>query len=107
MIKSVLVLLLFLAACNSERSQELALTSEERPVEELYNAALDASKAGRYKLAARLFEEVERQHPYSQWATQAQLMYGFTLYEDKRYDEAISALNRFIDLNPTLSLIHI
>ncbi|HET8729179.1 MAG TPA: outer membrane protein assembly factor BamD, partial [Alphaproteobacteria bacterium] len=50
--------------------------------------------------AADLFEEVERQHPYSQWATRAQLMAAYSLYEALEYDEAIIALDRFIQLHP-------
>ena len=46
------------------------------------------------------FEEVERQHPYSQWATRAQLMSAYAFYEANDYDEAVAAARRFIDLHP-------
>jgi outer membrane protein assembly factor BamD len=32
---------------------------------------------GDYVTAAKLFDEVERQHPYSSWARRAQLMSAF------------------------------
>ncbi len=75
-------------------------TREERPVEELYNAAAAALDDGDYNEATTLFEEVERQHPYSQWATRAELMAAFASYRDQRYDEAVLALDRFIELHP-------
>ena len=46
------------------------------------------------------FGEVERQHPYSVWATQAQLMAAYAHYQRNKYDEAVAALDRFIKLNP-------
>ena len=52
----------------------------------------------RYREATRLFEDVEREYPYSQWATKAQLMAAFAAYKGDRYDEAILAIDRFIDL---------
>src|SRR3546814_17527961 len=49
---------------------------------------------------ANLFDEVERQHPYSQWATRAQLMAAYALYQAMEYDDAVIALDRFIQLHP-------
>ncbi len=39
-----------------------------------------------YKEAAQQFEEVERQHPYSQWATRAQIMAAYAQYQAMDYD---------------------
>jgi outer membrane protein assembly factor BamD len=69
-------------------------------VEVLYNRALDDLSAQDYKNAAKEFEEVDRQHPYSVWATKAQIMAAFTYYEENKYDDAIIALDRFIQLHP-------
>jgi outer membrane protein assembly factor BamD len=87
-----------LVACSGDKE---SLEYVERPVEELYNEAVDAAVTGDYRKAAPLFDEVERQHPYSVWATQAQLMAAYSLYQSNRYDDAINALDRFIQLNPT------
>jgi len=76
-------------------------TYVERPVEEIYNEAYDAALTGDFKKAAPLFDEVERQHPYSVWATQAQLMAAYSLYQANNYTEAVNALDRFIQLNPS------
>ncbi len=85
-----------LTACASEEEVYV-----ERPVEELYNEAMDALEGERYEAATRLFDEVERQHPYSAWATKAQLMAAFGYYQRNEYDEAIVALDRFIQLHPS------
>jgi len=86
-----------LAACSSD---DAAKVEENKPVEELYTGAANALDAEDYEEATRLFEEVERQHPYSQWATRAELMAAYSSYKDMRYDEAILALDRFIELHP-------
>src|SRR5918995_1913001 len=72
----------------------------ERPVETIYSEAAAAMDQERYKEAARLFDEVERQHPYSQWATRAQLMSAYAQYQANSYDEAVAAAERFIELHP-------
>jgi outer membrane protein assembly factor BamD len=90
------VALFALAACG-EREEEYV----ERPVEELYNNAVNAMSNQNYRRAARLFDEVERQHPYSVWATRAQLQSAYAHYQTNKYDDAIVALDRFIQLNPS------
>ncbi len=89
------VLSLFLVACASDPEPYV-----ERPVEDIYNEAVDLLLAGDYGSAARQFDEVERQHPYSQWSTRAQVMAAFAYYENGDYDEAIFAADRFIQLHP-------
>ncbi|HTR86887.1 MAG TPA: outer membrane protein assembly factor BamD [Reyranella sp.] len=75
-------------------------TYKEQPVEVLYNRALDDLGAQDYKHAAKEFEEVDRQHPYSVWATKAEIMAAFTYYQSNKYDDAIIALDHFIELHP-------
>ena len=81
-----------------------AATTEETYVEKgpepFYNEAMDALEAGRYVEAREGFNEVERQHPYSIWATRAQLMSAYSSYQANDYVEAILALDRFIRLHP-------
>ncbi len=88
-----------LVACSSNEETSL-LVQEEKPVEVLYNEALDTALNESPKAAAPKFEEVERQHPYSKWATQAQIMAAWAFYEDNQYPRAIASLDRFIELNP-------
>ena len=86
-----------LAACGDREEDQYV----ERPVEELYNDAVNAMSSQQYRRAARLFDEVERQHPYSVWATRAQLQAAYAHYQTNRYDDAVVALDRFIQLNPS------
>ena len=55
---------------------------------------------GDYEQAAKLFDEVERQHPYSVWARRAQLMSAFNYYLSQKYTEAISSAQRFVSIHP-------
>jgi len=87
---------ILLAACSSNEAPEYV----ERPVSELYNGAQDLLDAKEYQKAAQAFDEVERQHPYSVWATKATLMSAYSYYQDNKYDDAINALDRFISLHP-------
>jgi outer membrane protein assembly factor BamD len=53
-----------------------------------------------YKGAAKKFEEVDRQHPYSDWARKALIMSAFAYYEARSYDDSITAARRYISLHP-------
>jgi outer membrane protein assembly factor BamD len=85
-------------ACSGNTDDKPAYV--ERPVHELYNQATNALEKRNFEVAAKLFDEVERQHPYSLWATKAQLMAGYAFYEANLYDDALVAINRFIQLHP-------
>lgn len=92
---------LALSACGGQsEKQKLASLEAEGPAEGIYNRAQAALDAGQYGEAGKLFDEVERQHPYSQYAIQAQLNSAFSAYKALRYDDAIIALDRFIELHP-------
>ena len=71
-----------------------------RDVNTLYSLAKDRMDEGRYDLAAKLFDEVERQHPYSVWARRAQLMSAFSYYLDSKYSDAVSSAQRFLTIHP-------
>ena len=91
-------IVLGLAACDLFDEEEDVYA--EQPVEQLYNQALDELVSANYREAAKLFDEVERQHPYSVWASKAQVMAAFSHYQSNAYDDAINALDRFIQLHP-------
>jgi outer membrane protein assembly factor BamD len=84
-----------LFACSKE-----AEVYQERPVEELYDSAHADMMDGRFEQAAKGFDEVERQHPYSVWATRAQIMAAFSHYQSGDYDQTVLAAKRFVDLHP-------
>jgi outer membrane protein assembly factor BamD len=73
----------------------------EEPADKLYNEGLyllNDKKSN--KEAAKKFEEVDRQHPYSDWARKALIMVAFTYYQDGDYDNAIASAKRYILLHP-------
>ncbi len=88
-----------LAACGGGGGKE-KFAYVERPAEGLYSDAAEAMERRRYDRAIPLFEEVERQHPYSTWARRAMLMKAFSYYRQNDYDEAIASLDQFISLHP-------
>jgi len=90
---------LALGACS--RGDRVEDTYIEGSVEELYNRGTDFMLAGNFKEAARFFAEVDRQHPYSSWATRAQLMAAYSYYRNRQYSTAEAALERFIRLHPS------
>ena len=71
-----------------------------RDVNTLYNAAKDKLDNKQYEVAAALFDEVERQHPYSPWARRAQLMSSFSYYMATKYNESVSSSRRFLSIHP-------
>ena len=71
-----------------------------RDVNSLYSAAKRSMDQGDYLQAAKLFDEVERQHPYSVWARRAQIMSAFNYYLAKKYPDAVSSANRFLTIHP-------
>jgi outer membrane protein assembly factor BamD len=71
------------------------------PADKLYNEGLFLLNNRRdYKAAAKKFEEVDRQHPYSEWARKALVMSAFAYYENKEYDEAVTAARRYVNMHP-------
>ena len=71
-----------------------------RDVSSLYTAAKRSMDKGDYEQAAKLFDEVERQHPYSVWARRAQLMSAFNYYLARKYTDAINSAQRFVTIHP-------
>lgn len=81
-------------------SPNLVAVDDAEPVAKLYNAGLEKMNDGQYRTAAKKFAEVERQHPYSKWATRALIMQAYSQYQRNSYDLAVNASKRFITLHP-------
>jgi outer membrane protein assembly factor BamD len=92
------VLLFSLSACGGGADE--TVLEPEKPAEQLYSEAQALLQNGSWQQAANAFEEVERQHPYSELAKRAQVEAAYAFYEGDFYDEAVSAAERFIDLHP-------
>src|SRR3954447_8229589 len=89
-------LLFTLAACSGKKDQVYV----EKPVDDLYNKAMDALLEENYSTAAKTFDEVDAQHPYSVWAAKSQLMQIYAYFQNGDYNEAVLAADRYIQLHP-------
>jgi len=72
----------------------------ERPIDRIYGDAWKRIDDDDWVGAAKQFDEVERQHPYSVWARRAMLMSAYCYYEANKYPDAISAADNYIALHP-------
>jgi outer membrane protein assembly factor BamD len=95
----ILLLAANLGACASWWNKDE--TPPDEPADRLYNEGLfllnqqkDPAKA------VKKFEEVDRQHPYSEWARKALIMSAFSYYQSRSYDECVTAAKRYISLHP-------
>ncbi len=93
------VMILTVSACAG-RTNRPRLAYEERPVELLYNTGYERLQRNRWADAVDYFQEVERQHPYSEWSRRAILMQIYAYYQNGNYEESIAAADRFIQLFP-------
>jgi outer membrane protein assembly factor BamD len=94
------VAVLPLGACAHGGKKGADTAYVARDVSSLYTAAQKAMNQGDYEQGAKLFDEVERQHPYSVWARRAQLMSAFNYYLAHKYTDAISSAQRFVTIHP-------
>jgi outer membrane protein assembly factor BamD len=98
-----------LTACAGNNRDKPRLAYEERPVELLYATGADRLDRRQWSQAVNYFQEVERQHPYSEWSRRAILMQAYAHYQGNDYAEAIGDAERFIQLypgNPTAAYAH-
>ena len=96
----VLCVAVALSGCSLVKKKKPTLAYEERPVELLYSTGADRMDKHLWAQAVDYFQEVERQHPYSEWSRRAILMQAFAHYQGNNYDEAIADSDRFISLYP-------
>jgi outer membrane protein assembly factor BamD len=89
------------AAASTGGALSPDLTAGDGTVSKLYNEGLADLQAGSYRKATKKFAEVERQHPYSKWATKAILMQAFASYQNNAYEDAINSGKRFVSLHPS------
>jgi outer membrane protein assembly factor BamD len=76
-------------------------TFVEEPAEKLYNEGLYMiNEKSDPKAASKKFEEVDRQHPYSDWARKSLLMSAYAFYKANDYDSCIGAATRYVTLHP-------
>jgi outer membrane protein assembly factor BamD len=89
-----------LAACSTSGGNNKTEFADDQPAGALYNQGLAYMNEGKLGDAVKSFDEVDRQHPYSEWARKALLMSAFANYRRGRSDETIQAARRFLTLYP-------
>jgi outer membrane protein assembly factor BamD len=90
-----------ITACQNDPDIDITkLTAETDPPEVLYNQGLANLNSGKTTEAARKFEAIDRQHPFSEYARKALVMNAFVSYRNGQYQEAINATNRYLNLYP-------
>lgn len=91
---------LTLSACEGSRLFPAEQPIESKSAEQIYSDAQSAQRAGKGEEAAELYLEIERLHPYSALASDAQLLAAKQYYDLQDYDSAANAADRFIQLRP-------
>lgn len=91
---------LFTGGCATSKGGNKDTAYVARDVNTLYLAAKERFDRGQARQAAALFDEVERQHPYSPWARRAQLMSAFSYYVARDYTKTIASSQRFLSIHP-------
>ena len=92
------LLSIFLISCSSTKLEVPKTEGEELKI--LYDQALEMVSEKDFIDAAIIFEDIERQYPYSKWAAKSQLMSAYCYYKSQFYDESLNSLDRFISLHP-------
>ena len=90
-----------LAGCAGlfdKKEDEIVINDE--PAEKIYNEGLTLMNKEEYEDAAKRFEEVDRQHPYSEWARKALIMSAYAHYEGTQYEDSVTAAKRYVTLHP-------
>lgn len=92
---------LLLSACGDSEDDIDRIDEKNETVEVLYDKAFATFNRQAFKASIEQFEEVERQHPYSEWAARAQIMAAYAAYRGGQFEDAIVILDRFVKLHPT------
>ncbi len=85
------------AGCSSDEPLEPFV---EIPAEQSYNAGIAYMREGNLAEATKKFEEVDAQHPYSEWARKSLIMTTYTNYTRGNYEEAVTSAKRYLTLYP-------
>ena len=100
-ILNIFAVVFLLASCKSNKDDAY----QERSAEDLYERAENLLNKGENKKSATAFEEVIRQHPYSKWATSAQIMAAYGYYKGQAFEDALANIDTFLQMHPGSSYV--
>jgi outer membrane protein assembly factor BamD len=73
----------------------------DSPADLLYNEGLYLLNTKQdYREAAKKFDEVDRENPYSDWARKALLMSAYAYYQAEDYESCVNSAKRYVTLHP-------
>ncbi|MBB3932908.1 outer membrane protein assembly factor BamD [Kaistia hirudinis] len=101
---ALIVCMITLAGCSSFGNifgEKDKPEEPDVPAGELYNQALFLMQEGKLRQAVKRFDEVDKQHPYTEWARKALIMSAFSNYRLGRYDDCIESAKRYLSLYPS------
>jgi outer membrane protein assembly factor BamD len=76
-------------------------TFVDEPADKLYNEGLYLmNERHDPKAASKKFEEVDREHPYSDWARKSLLLSAYAYYQAGDFDNCIGTATRYVTLHP-------
>jgi outer membrane protein assembly factor BamD len=87
-----------LAGCASGSDASLALNPD--PPAKMYADADALMTKGKFEDAAKKFEDVDREHPYSPEARRAIVMAAYAYYKGGKLPEAIASAERYTTMHP-------
>ncbi|MBN8827575.1 MAG: outer membrane protein assembly factor BamD [Sphingobacteriia bacterium] len=92
-----LITTLLLANCASTKKE---VEKNYESAEALYTEAVVELNKKEIAKASELFEQLEKEFPYSKWAIKGQLMYAYLQYAQNNFAASIASLERFLQLYP-------
>ena len=91
----LIFVLIFFSSCSSSDQRKSIKPKEVIPLEKLYKAAYNSFENGDYNQAVTLFEMVETDYSYTEWAPRALLMKAYLYYDSGQYVVALTNLQKF------------
>jgi outer membrane protein assembly factor BamD len=102
---SLIVLAIPLSGCGTGALWDKFFAKDDtfvdEPADKLYNEGLYLmNERHDLKAASKKFEEVDREHPYSDWARKSLLMSAYAYYQAGDFDNCIGSATRYVTLHP-------
>src|SRR5690606_32696916 len=98
LVSALLALCVVMSGCAS--SDDAAKLLNPDPPEKMYAEADQLMSRRQYEAAAQKFEDLDRDHPYSQEARRAMVMAAYAYYRAGKTQEAIATARRYTTMHP-------